>query len=107
MFRALWYICVVTVVSAGTLYFEPHHEAPIRDIICKDRKSSCPSDATCCQATTGEYACCPMKDVSYTPLQLYLGASYAVPVMGNNDIQQRKHVYHNAVEPGQSNHPLK
>ncbi|XP_077481261.1 granulin b [Stigmatopora argus] len=32
------------------------------DLICPDKKSTCPDETTCCQMSSGEYGCCPMPD---------------------------------------------
>ena len=33
-----------------------------RDVLCPDKKSSCPADSTCCKDNVGTYSCCPFQD---------------------------------------------
>ncbi|XP_041087697.1 multiple epidermal growth factor-like domains protein 6 isoform X6 [Polyodon spathula] len=34
--------------------------AVIRDVICPDMQTKCPSETTCCELPSGSYGCCPM-----------------------------------------------
>ena len=35
-----------------------------KDVVCPDKKSECPEGDTCCQLSSGDWACCPFPNAS-------------------------------------------